>query len=225
MSNWMMGAVATVAAGSFSIGAQAAAFQNGSFELPNTSASIFLAITSVAQAPTGWIPGGALGGFALFRESTGTFAGLVAHEGIHLIGFGGNGSAGATIEQVFDTVPALSYTVSFYTTAQQLGNGPQSYKAEAFTGNGVTSLGSDAGSIPVVNSWANHTFVFVASGTSSLLRFTDTSNGAAASSLNWALDNVTISPVPEPGAWAMLLGGLGCLAMRRRRSRIAGHLP
>ena len=67
----------------------------------------------------------------------------------------------------------------------------------------------------------------MATGASTTLRFTDTSDGAAALFVNWALDGVSLngaSPgaVPEPTTWAMLLlgfAGIGFMAYRRKSKR------
>ncbi len=192
--------------------APAAPFQNGSFESPGLTAD-FTDIGVPGAAPTGWLAGGTLSNFALFYQSNVFFT---PHSGLASIGFGGNGSTGATIEQTFDTTAGVPYTVSFYTAAQQLGNGPQSYRVEAL--NGATVLGFSTGSIPVLTTWTLRTFSFVAASSSTRLLFSDTSNGTAAASLNWALDSVSVTVVPEPATWGLMgLGLLGMLAVRRRR--------
>jgi hypothetical protein len=136
-----------------------------------------------------------------------------------MIGFGGNGTTGATLSQTFDTVPGTSYTVSFFVTAQQLGSGPQSYSAQAF--DGAANLGSESASIPVALNWVGHSFSFVATGASSTLRFTDTSSGSEAFFINWALDNVAVSGVPEPAVPVLLAVGLAALTFIRRAKRRA----
>lgn len=196
--------------------AHAAPFQNGSFESPGLGTTSQLNIGTPGAAPTGWLAGGTLGNFALFYQSN---IWITPHSGLASIGFGGNGTAGATISQTFDTVPGLPYTVSFYTAAQQLGTGPQSYRAEAL--NGSTVLGFSTGAIPVSTTWTLRSFDFVAASNSTLLLFTDLSNGPAAINLNWALDTVSVTAVPEPATFGMMgLGvlGLSVLALRRRRS-------
>ena len=174
-------------------------------------------ISTPAQAPTGWVLGGTLGNEALFFESNG-WAGTPSQDGAYMIGFGGNGTAGATLSQTFDTVAGVNYTVGYYVTAQQIGNGPQSYSAEAF--NGTTQLGSDSADVPQALQWVKHSFDFVATGASSTLRFTDSSNGPAAGNINWALDNVSVSAVPESSTLGLMSLGLAALAfLKRGKSR------
>jgi hypothetical protein len=202
------------------VGASAASFQNGSFESPGVGPGGFLDILGQAQAPTGWTPSGTLGGAALFYEGDGTFS-TPSQDGVNMIGFGGNFLTGAVIGQTFDTAAGASYTVSFHVTAQQLGSGPQSYSAQAVDGGpGGTLLATDAQSIPAVLAWVEHTLTFTALSSATTIRFTDTSDGAAAGGINWALDNVQVSSVPEPGAWGMLsLGGLALLLRRHGRAQ------
>jgi len=192
-----------------------ASFQNGSFETPGLGPTAQQNIGAPGAAPTGWLGGGTLGNFALFYQSN---LWITAHSGLMSIGFGGNGTAGATIEQTFDTTPGLPYTVSFYTAAQQLGKGPQSYRAEALSG--ATVLGFSAGALPVSTTWTLRSFDFVATDNSTRLLISDTSNGPAAISLNWALDSVSVTAVPEPASFVLM--GLGLLAVgasvRRRRA-------
>ncbi len=195
--------------------AQAAPFQNGSFESPGMGASSQLDIATPGAAPTGWLAGGTLGNFALFYQSS---IWIAPHSGLASIGFGGNGTTGATIAQTFDTVAGVPYIVNFYTAAQQLGNGPQSYRAEAL--NGSTVLGVSTGTIPVSTTWTLRSFEFVAASSSTRLLFSDLSNGAAAFSLNWALDSVSVAVVPEPASFGMMalgLLGLSALGLHRRR--------
>jgi hypothetical protein len=200
--------------GALPLAAGAAPFQNGSFESPGVVTGQY-SIDGEADAPTGWLPGGALGNFALFYEESGLYD-LTVNSGLSMVGFGGNGTAGASIEQTFDTDAGGSYTVVFYTSAQQLGNGPQSFNAEVSSGSAV--LGSLADDIPdTAIGWVAHSFSFVATGASSTLRFTDTSSGVDASNDNWALDTVSVTSVPEPAESSLLAAGLLALGWRCRR--------
>ncbi len=196
--------------------ARADAFQNGSFESPGISTGQS-PIETPTDAPTGWLGGGNLGGYALFYEQSGLYD-LSSQSGLANVGFGGNNTAGASIEQTFDTVVGVSYTVGYYTSAQQLGNGAQSYSATAV--DGATVLATQSADIPDTEvAWAYHSFVFVAASASSTLRFADTSVAADSGNDNWALDSVSVvSSVPEPGAFSLFGAGLVGLLLKGRRS-------
>jgi Protein of unknown function (DUF642)/PEP-CTERM motif len=207
------------------LAAHSAAFQNGSFESPGLRLADRRDITTPGAAPTGWTAGGTIGNEALFYQSIGVFSGFAAKDGNNAMGFGGNGTTGASISQTFDTVAGERYAVTFFTTAQQLGSGPQSYRAEALLGGSGSILNSLIGAIPAENAWVQSTFSFIASGATSTLRFTDTSNGTAAAGINWALDAVSVngalvSNVPEPASMALILGSLGLIGLQRRRGQL-----
>lgn len=207
--------------------AHAAAFQNGSFELPGSSGPAFSFLPAGNTSVVGWITDGYTVSNPVFYQIE--QFGVVARDGKASIGFGANGATGGRISQSFDTVMGQSYTVSFATTAQQSGSGAQSYLAEALNlspGGSPVLLGSQLGSIPVGdNAWVDHSFLFIAASAVSQLRFADTSNGAAAGGINWALDAVsvssaiTVTPVPEPSTYALMLLGLAATAgLARKKS-------
>ena len=65
--------------------------------------------------------------------------------------------------------------------------------------------------------WATQTFSFVATTTSSTLHFASLQESAG----GIALDNISVTPVPEPETYAMLLAGLGLMGAVARRRRQA----
>jgi hypothetical protein len=69
--------------------------------------------------------------------------------------------------------------------------------------------------------WMHQSFTFVATEASTALSFTSTTGGDA----GIALDNITITPVPEPETYALMLAGLGLVGFTaRRRSNAAKTL-
>jgi hypothetical protein len=203
--------------------ASAAAFKNGSFELPGIGSTDRIALGAGEVLP-GWFSVGNTAGEAVFYQGSG-FMGFAARDGVATLGFGGSGAAGGSIRQTFDTVVGATYKLTYFTSAQQAGSGAQSFLAEAISGNNVT-LAAQADVIPAVNNaWLEHTLSFVTTTSMTELRFTDTSNGAAANGINWALDAVSVTPaisvtpVPEPSTYALMLAGLAATAgLARKKS-------
>lgn len=230
----------------FPLLALAAPFSNGDFESTGIPPGTFVSLSGGASPPpAGWMVGGNITPFAEFLEN-GVF-GVVGISGPNVVGFGGGGTSGASLYQVFDTLPGQSYRVDFFVTSQQ-GNSPmpQSVDLQVFSSVDGTSLFTPTGLnttlIPGYDSsaesfhWApGNSLLFVAPTAFSMIRFMDTTPDSSAS--NWALDGVTVSlvspvledvvvervsAVPEPESLASMLGGLVVLAtiVRRRKRAI-----
>ena len=209
----------------FPAAVMAAPFSNGGFESPGLTVGNFVPISPGSNEPTGWKAGGtATGGFNLFYQNAAFFVG-----GGNSVGFGGNGTTGASISQTFDTIAGQSYTVNYQATQQQ-GISPQSFLVEAF--NGASLIASVSFSVPAYNGAAEnfHFFdgtplIFSAGSGSTTLTFLDTTTLANSAASNFAIDNVSVSgavvgAVPEPETYALLLGGFALVgAMVRRQKR------
>ena len=120
-----------------------------------------------------------------------------------------------------------SYKLSFYqAAAQQDGQlGPTTEQWQVSFGNDTQF--SRMVSLPEagVSPWERVTMTFTASSNSQLLSFLaqGTPNGAPPISF---LDGVSLTAVPEPATWAMMIGGFALIgaAMRRRSAPVQAAL-
>jgi choice-of-anchor C domain-containing protein len=127
---------------------------------------------------------------------------------IHLNGPSGAGS----ISQTFDTVEHQAYLVGFYVS----GN-PDNYSKFPKTMS-VSATGNSAIDYTVAGNvkkeqWANQTYTFIASGSSTTLTF---SGSMADGAWGAVLDNVSVTPIaviPEPSALVLLATGGGVLSI------------
>lgn len=120
------------------------------------------------------------------------------------------GTEGSLIQQSFSVLAGqtLSFDWSFATLETEF----QDRAFVAFNGQ-VSTLTTATGA-----SSGHFSQVFAAAGTVSLaIGVIDTVDYLGTSTLT--LSNVTLSPVPEPASIALMLGGLGVLALRRRAAR------
>jgi hypothetical protein len=128
------------------------------------------------------------------------------------------------IQQVITgLVAGQEYAVSFdWAAAQQA-----SFSGVTSSGWDV-SLGAEThstGNLGIGNhgfsGWQQSTFDFFATGTSETLSFLSTGTGGAAEPPFSLLDGVSLTAVPEPSTWAMMVVGFGLLGyagFRRRRT-------
>lgn len=128
-----------------------------------------------------------------------------------------NGNNQGAIQQAIATVIGQAYEVTFW-LAGNPDNGPQikTIKVAAANGNGMFTFDTFGVSRAAMG-WQKYTFNFTANSASTLLSFASQDAGAYGA----ALDSVSISAVPEPATWAMMLLGLGFVggAMRSRRRK------
>ena len=195
----------------------AAPFSNGSFESGGVSPWT-LSGNVDRQNNTGNIYDG--------TKNNGYVSG--ASDGNYAVAFNDNGAVtDGTISQTFDTVAGQIYSVQFdyglYGDPQPGGAASLVVSATDSTTNAnlaVPATFTDSSGTPYELSSANQaynldqSYVFVAVSTSSVLTFSDNSQGVAFA--DTALDNVRVSAVPEPASIAVVAVSVVALAKRRR---------
>jgi choice-of-anchor C domain-containing protein len=138
-----------------------------------------------------------------------------AYQGQQYLDLVGYGSTGG-IAQAINTVSGKTYDLSF-----AYANNPwsTSYAQASVTVTGGTPFDvSHSGSTTSNLGWSVYDGTFIAAGSSTTLSFVETvgsNNGGV------LLDAVSISAVPEPSTWAMMLlgfAGLGFAGYRRAKS-------
>jgi choice-of-anchor C domain-containing protein len=177
----------------------AAVIVNGSFEANGggiCDSPLFTTLPAANNCITGWTIGGA--GIDYIHNY------WQAADGTHSLDL--NAVNPGSVQQIFTTVAGQGYIVSFAlagnpegppalkTVAVDVGGAATLYNFDV-TGHSLTSLG-----------WITDTFAFVATGTSTTLRFTSSIQGPYGP----ALDNVTIADatvVPEPASAGLLIAG------------------
>lgn len=136
-----------------------------------------------------------------------------AADGANSIDLNGAGQGG--LAQTFNTVANQAYAITFF-LAGNPDNGPTIKTIKVTTNNANEQVFSfdTTGFNKTTMGWKQFTYNFVGNGSPTTLAFNSDNPGAWGA----ALDNVSISAVPEPATWAMMLLGFGLIggAMRRR---------
>nr|WP_315473357.1 choice-of-anchor C family protein [uncultured Rhodoferax sp.] len=180
---------------------------NGSFE--SNGADFSGGFTTFAQgstALTGWtITGGSVDLInEYWRPSQGRFS-------LDL-----SGETDGTIAQTFITVVGQKYVVSFDMAGNPVDNDTIKYLQVGLSQQPIYSFNT-TGQTRANMGWTTKSFVFQAVSTQSTLHFA----GLQDSPYGVALDNISVSAVPEPETFAMLLAGLGLIGAAARRKRQA----
>jgi hypothetical protein len=196
-----------------------AAILNGSFETPVIASASFLNVAPGAE-PSGF-------GWTVVTNTVDIFSvgvlgttALVAdgNQALDLVGLGSTGA----IEQSFATALGQIYTLTF-AYANNTGSGASS--AQVAISDGLNSLLNQSVSHSTSNGvdydWTSFSANFTATGTTAVLRFTNTLGGNNGGIL---LDKVAVNrfagaEIPEPSATWLAAPGLSALALLRKRRR------
>jgi len=138
----------------------------------------------------------------------------------HTGGFGVNLADGSvnfvSISETINLVPFQQYQLSFWVGNFSANNGPAGLNVNITDGTSNTILVSEALAPATSGShtWTRFAFNFIADGTSNTINFSEI-NGPS----YIGLDDVSVTAVPEPATWAMMLlgfAGVGFMAYRRK---------
>jgi choice-of-anchor C domain-containing protein len=187
--------------------AQASLITNGSFESGTFDGASFDTVNAGSNVITGWTVGGNsvdwIGGYWQPKD------------GSRSIDLAGNGPG--SLSQSFATVSGQSYLVQYWMAGNPDGAPTVKHLDASVVVDVSSSSFDDTGFTKANMGWTLKSFSFFANSTTSTLTFLDTDTGPYGP----ALDNVSVTAVPEPATWAMMiLGflGIGFVAYRRKSS-------
>jgi hypothetical protein len=128
-------------------------------------------------------------------------------------------NAGSAISWTVNGLTAgAQYTLSFYDVG---GSGPVGVNPLTVTFTGATALVSNDFT-PLTTGWLSNAMSFRATAASATITFNASPTGG---NLLSGIDNLSVSSVPEPASWAMMLVGffgLGGVLRSVRRHRLSG---
>jgi choice-of-anchor C domain-containing protein len=199
-------------AGLWTGSASAALIENGSFESGTGGAAFggFETIPGSGAVITGWTVTGSVDWINGYWQ---------ASDGTHSVDL--NGTALGDISQTITTVVGQKYLLTFSLSANpdHLDANPDTRGVSVSAGGQPTLFSYTFSEPPNSRSnmnWLTESLFFTATGTSTVIDFSSKVNQNCC----WgaALDNVSVTAVPEASTWAMMIAGffgVGFLAYRR----------
>lgn len=204
--HWLVGTAAALAAALVAGGASAAILVNGSFE-EGADPGSFITLGNGSTAITGWT----VKGHGV--DYIGSY--WTAAHGDRSVDL--SALNGGTIQQTIDTIVGKTYKVTFWLAGNPDGGQGDKFVATSVSGDQVNSFSFHVGGGNTKQNmgWTQHSYTFKAFDPTATLAF----NSQTHTPYGPALDNVSISAVPEPATWAMMIMGFGGVGAAVRASR------
>ena len=201
--------------------AQAASLVNGSFEAASTGNTA----PSTTQTVSLELGSTALDGWTVIGDDIawigGAQFGLTANHGDKFLDLTNyqNGPPFGGVEQTFSTVAGTTYTLTFDLGSSSTYVTPSAVAASVLVVDVGTQTQTFTSTAIGANNWQTYSMTFTAANPSTTISLLGTTGRDYI-----GLDNVTLSvtAVPEPGTWAMMLAGaaaMGSVVKRRRLQR------
>ena len=183
---------------------------NGGFEAPTVSGQY-----NSGQTPGGWtVDSGTIDFIGSYWNAQGGSA-----QSVDL-----NGNSAGTLSQIFSSTIGETYRVEFYQSYNPDRVDNSRMMRLAIDTSRLTSLTPFGGATPTIGlsgnmNWERTIYDFVATNASTKLSFSTFSTDSSNTSWGMALDSVSVTAIPEPGEWAMMIAGLGVVGLMVRRRR------
>ena len=212
---------------------------NGSFETGYVNSTEFGASFPAGAGPTGWTSASA-NAFNLYLDpATATtvetvtrfgelgqklatsFTGASPDGGKFVLLDGDTNFNGALTQTINGLIVGKTYNLTFYWAGTQLQNrtGATTERLDVSLGGATQSTATVANPSQGFQGWFAESFSFTAANTSDVLSFLSvgTPNGLPPVAL---LDGVSLTAVPEPASWALMLAGFVMVGAAARRRTI-----